>query len=231
MKILKLLFLYVFILSNQGLLFSLETVAPKTILCLGDSITALESSYRYPLYQKLKAANLPFTFIGPNQSKHAGLILAHAGFSGKNTQYLDEHFDGIYHNFCADIILLHSTHNAFSEDHPIEGIIKAHSSIIAKARGINPNVTIFIAQGITSGKLPKYDYIPALNVALANMVEQLHTNDQPIYLISQADGFDWQIDTVSDKVHPSPQGAEKIASKWAQALTEIFGSSAIHVHE
>ena len=67
---------------------------------------------------------------------------------------------------------------------------------------------------ITSGKLPKYSYIPALNEALGKLAARLDTPQQRVIAVNQADGFDWKTDTIEDKVHPNAQGAEKMAARW-----------------
>lgn len=32
---------------------------------------------------------------------------------------------------------------------------------------------------------------------------RLNTTEQPVILVDQADGFDWETDTVKDRVHPN----------------------------
>jgi lysophospholipase L1-like esterase len=39
--------------------------------------------------------------------------------------------------------------------------------------------------------------------------------------VDHATGFDWKTDTTKDKVHPNAQGAEKMASKWFEALEKL----------
>ena len=57
--------------------------------------------------------------------------------------------------------------------------------------------------------------------SLEQLANRLDTPSQPVLLVNQADGFDWEKDTVSDKVHPNAQGAEKMADRWFEALTEV----------
>ena len=44
--------------------------------------------------------------------------------------------------------------------------------------------------------------------------------------VDQATGFDWRTDTIEDRVHPNAQGAEKIASRWFDALVQTVPKNA-----
>ena len=94
--------------------------------------------------------------------------------------------------------------------------------MITTARRLNPKSIVFVAQVIPSGKLPKYSYIPELNLALATLVKELHRPEQPVYLVDLATGFDPEKDTIADLVHPNATGAEKIAQRWSEALIKVL---------
>lgn len=212
---------------QQGL--QADTTRRYTILGLGDSITEGAAdghftSYLFPLWEKLFTAGYQFDFIGPRTAKCRIGTLAHSGFSGKNAEFLCDRIDSIYRRYPADIVLLHSGHNHFGTENPIASIITAHREIIHKIHTINPEAVILEAQVIPSGKLPKYNYIPALNRALAKMVHEL--DDPRIQLVNQAEGFDPIRHTISDKVHPNAAGADLIAQHWFEALQPIMGAAA-----
>lgn len=195
---------------------------PITIMPLGDSITALKDGYRYPLMQKLTGAGYRVEFVGSmrngGQPDSPFGILSHEGHGGKTVQFIAENMREYYTAHPADVLLIHAGHNQFADQKPIPGVVAATREIITTARAINPKVVIFLAQVITSGKLPKYSYIPELNVELAKLAAELNTPEQPIYLVDQAEGFDWTVDTTEDKVHPVAAGGEKMAQKWFQAI-------------
>ena len=52
------------------------------------------------------------------------------------------------------------------------------------------------------------------------MVKRLKNRN--IYLVDQSKGFDYQIHTISDKVHPNVQGAELMAQVWFKALLKLL---------
>jgi lysophospholipase L1-like esterase len=94
--------------------------------------------------------------------------------------------------------------------------------MIATFRAQNPRVVVLLAQVIPSGKLPKYAYIPELNLQIAALAARLDRPDQRVILVDQARGFDPIEDTISDHVHPNARGAEKMASKWFDALVTVL---------
>jgi acetyl esterase len=201
---------------------------PYTILGLGDSITEGNSpnkSYLFSLWEKLYKAGYLTEFIGPNTHQCEIGSIRNAGFGGKNAEYLDVHIDSIYTKHPADIVLLHTGHNHFTEEKPIEGIIAAQKSIISKIVAINPNVKIFIAQVITSGKLPKYSYIPELNKQISHLADQLQKDGLPIILVDQSKDFNWEIHCLKDKVHPNSKGAELMANTWFKSIDKELKKS------
>lgn len=193
-----------------------------TIMPLGDSITEGKPGffwcYREPLLEKLLEAGYPVKFVGSKGKEP----LLHEGYSGQNIGWLADKFEKLYRQNPADIVLVHAGHNYSAEENPVAGMILHLGRIIATARNINPRVIFLVAQVIPSGKLPKYGYIPAYNMAVAKLVKALDTPEQRVILVDQADGFNWSTDTIADKVHPSQQGAEKMAERWFEALQKIL---------
>jgi len=207
-------YLSIIICLMSGVWGSLQasSAAEITVLALGDSIT--EGGEHFVCYRKflpemLKAKGMPYAFIGPKKDSDS----AHAGYSGKNTAYLASIIGDVYMQYPADIVLLHSGHNSFSKDRPVAGILRSTDSIVRTILQINPDAIILIAQVITAGKLPKYDYIPELNASIADYVENSKYADH-LVLVDQAEGFDWHTDTIYDKVHPNAIGARKMAARW-----------------
>ena len=193
--------------------------AESTILCVGDSITEGSGSfkvYRYPLNDMLKKAGFKFKFVGTKSRKQDGITLSHNGYGGKNTKFLSDNIEAFYTANPADFVLIHSGHNGFAKDKPVKGIVRETEKMIATIHRINPKAVILVAQVITSGKLPKYSYIPELNKELGKLASK-----EKVLVVNMADGFEWEKDTVADKVHPNKNGAEKMAKKWFEALSSF----------
>ncbi|MDD7983535.1 GDSL-type esterase/lipase family protein [Lentisphaera marina] len=196
---------------------------PTSILCLGDSITeggATFKVYRHPLYKKLIKSGYNVKFIGPKSSVEDGIRLGHAGYGGKNAEQINAKFKGIYKQYPADIILIHSAHNYTQEQKPIKTVIASLKSIIASAKEVNPEVIILIARAIPSGKLPKYAYLPKLNQEITLLGKSMKSTR--IIIVDQDKGFNWKTDTIKDNVHPNAFGAEKMAEKWFESLQTVL---------
>jgi acyl-CoA thioesterase I len=192
-----------------------------TILALGDSITAGGKSfscYREFLVPELEKKG--FRFIGTAKDKTS----AHAGYGGRNTGFLRTRIGKFYTAHPADIVLIHAGHNNFAKNKPVPRVIADTEAIIQTILKINPNAMILLGQVITSGKLPKYSYIPELNRELATLQTSLGKTGHHIVLVNHADGFDWKTDTVADKVHPNAKGARKMAAKWLEALQPLLNT-------
>ena len=194
-----------------------------TIMGLGDSITEggeTFHSYLFPLWERLFAAGYKVDFIGPRSSNSRIGKIKHCGFSGKNAEFLETQIDSIYREYPADIVLLHSGHNHFNTENPVNGIINAQKSIIEKILTINPDAKVLVAKVIESGKLPKYSYIPELNNQIEKMLTDLKNPN--VILVDQSKNFNWEKHSISDKVHPDPEGAEVMADVWFKALTKVL---------
>ena len=202
---------------------SLAKKGEVTILGLGDSITEGGPeffSYLFPLDSMLRRGGYKVKFIGPRSTGQRSDSIRHSGFSGKTAEFLAKNIDSIYTAFPADIVLLHSGHNHFVEEAPIDGIIRAQRSIIKTIKAKNRDAHVFVAAVITAGKLPKYEYIPALNAAIRNMVGSM--NDPSVIFVDQQQGWDWNLYTIQDKVHPNRAGANRIAKNWYDAITPLL---------
>ena len=147
------------------MLLSTNVKSESTILCIGDSITAGGKTfkvYRYPLYKKMKNAGLKFKFVGSLKKTENNVELRYNAYGGKNTAYLRDNIQKIYKASPADFVLIHSGHNSFAKDKPVNHILDCTKDMIDEIRKQNPKVVIMIAAVIPAGKLPKYSYIPNL---------------------------------------------------------------------
>jgi len=199
------------------------------LMCVGDSITEGATAftvYRPILNNLLTTAGYRFEFVGSKVNTQAGQTLRHEGYSGNNAEQIAVHIQNNFFANMADIVLIHAGHNndasVDTEQVIITRVETAVRSMITTARTHNPKAIILLAQVITSAKLPKYSYIPALNTRMAEVALELHSAAQPVIIVDHATGWDpgshAGADTVSDLVHPSAQGANKMANQWFNAL-------------
>ena len=199
------------------------------IMALGDSITeggSTFSAYTYPLWEKLYAGGYQVEFVGSRTIQTRTGEFKNEGRGGWNAESIAQEFEKNFPNHIADVLLIHCGHNHEADEKPIPAIVAANASMIATARRSNPQIYIFLAQVIPSGKLPKYRYLPELNIELKRLAEKLDTPVSRVIAVDQATGFDWRTDTIEDHVHPNALGAEKIASRWFEAVARTLPRNA-----
>ncbi len=155
----------------------------------------------------LKQSQRAYRFVGPKVDQ---LGLAHAGYSGWNSGQIRNVIKELYREHQANIVLLHMGHNHFSDRQPVRQIIADTEAVVSEILSQNPQATVFVAQVVPAGKLPKYAYIPELNIELKRWFEARTDKHSRVILVDQAMGFDWHVDTVQDKVHPNQLGSAKM---------------------
>jgi len=198
---------------------------PVSILCVGDSITEGSDhfvSYRYPLWEKLFSHGYVIKYVGSKTTQARIGDINHEGYGGKDAEFLEQNIEKFYKANPADVVLIASGHNHDAAEKPIDGIVKADESMIRKILAIRPDAVVLVAQVIPSGKLPKYSYIPELNEAIAKTALRVDPSQKHVISVDLASGYDWKTDTIEDHVHPNAIGAEKIASRWHDALKKVL---------
>lgn len=203
------------------------------ILPVGDSITEggnTFSNYRYPLWEKLFSAGYLVEFVGSHSSGSRVGPLRHEGYGGKNAEFLAGAVENFFRTNSADIVVVHAGHNHTNTEAPVPGIVAATEKMIRTARAANSKIIVLVAQVIPSGKLPKYEYLPELNVELGKLAARMNSPESPVIAVNMADGFDWRTDTVADCVHPNARGADKMAAKWFAALTNLMAAPVQSFH-
>jgi hypothetical protein len=197
------------------------------ILPLGNSITAgSKHSYRYSLWYMLKDEGLDFNFVGnlnDNPMKYKGRWdKDHEGHPGWTTSQLETQLSIWLDNYTPDVVLLHTGTNDIIGIGRGTGSLshseKALRSIISKLRNSNPAVRILLARILpiySDGGvlLPK---VEDWNKRIDVLAEELDQPDSPIQVVDMHSDF--TSDDLEDGVHPTAEGAEKMALRWKKAL-------------
>ena len=220
--------------------FSYAQEKPIYILPLGDSITQGgkngkdEFTYRYPLFCKLKDAGVNFDFIGSLKTglhkdakwpdyKQWKFDHDHEGHYGWKTQRVLDKLPVWAKNYknAPDIALIHLGTNDQSGK-PYESVAKPLEEIIQLLRGLNPKVVVFLGHlNFNGGSALK------IREEVEKMAQRVNTKESPVITVHMykgwqenpkkpnSDTFDWS--------HPNPQGQEKMAAKWFEAMQPYLG--------
>ncbi|NQZ59135.1 MAG: G-D-S-L family lipolytic protein [Lentisphaeraceae bacterium] len=224
-----------------SLIFCLSAMAlasdnPVYILPLGDSITQGgkegrdEFTYRYPLFCKLKDAGVNFDFIGSLKTglhkeakwpdyKQWKFDHDHEGHYGWKTQAVLDKLPGWAKSYknAPDIALIHLGTNDQKSGKPYENVAKPLAEMIKILRGLNPKVIVLLGHlNFNGGKALK------IREEIEKMAKRVSSEKSPVVTVHMYNG--WQenpkkpnSDTF-DWAHPNPQGQEKMAHKWFEAM-------------
>jgi lysophospholipase L1-like esterase len=205
--------------------------APVRIMPLGDSITQALSdqrSYRYNLWVKLVDDGAAFAFVGSQDSNYGGNPVwpdhlgqpfdrHHEGHAGFRSDEIAASLPGWMSSYVPDVVLMHVGTNDVLQGRSNDETVVYLRQIIDLLRARNSHVAILLATLIPTTYFPQNDRITELNVRIEAIVLQKNTSQSPVILVDQSAGFDAAAD-LSDGVHPSASGEEKMARKWFEAL-------------
>ena len=197
------------------------------IMPLGDSITQGASnavSYRQPLWKMLKKTNARLDFVGSMRKNylqvgptHSGFDSDHEGHWGWRTDEVLAKIDGWTEQAEPDIVLLHLGTNDIFQKQKIENTVEELRQIISILRKDNPRVEVLLAQLIPVRDRNANMKVQKLNSLLPDMAQSITTNDSPVHIVNQYEGFDVLKDTY-DGIHPNEFGIVKMAQKWYDVL-------------
>ena len=220
------------------LLLFMPTARADTIhiLPLGDSITQggrqdrEEYTYRFPLFKMLKDAGVDFTFVGSQEKglqpgaawpDYKGLPFdaRHEGHYGWKTGAVRDHLREWIPKWrsAPDIALIHLGTNDLSSPDFTRDIIQPLREIIGLLRGLNPRVVVLVGQ-LAFNDGPSLKIRPLVE----QMARELSTGQSPVVTVPHYQG--WQEDPAKpgadtfDWAHPNPQGQEKMARNWFEAM-------------
>ncbi|MBE9011373.1 cellulose-binding protein [Pseudanabaenaceae cyanobacterium LEGE 13415] len=198
------------------------------IMPLGDSITQADrnhNSYRRPLWLKLRAAGYEVNFVGSTKSNYLGNAPSsdfdqdHEGHWGWRVDEVLAQIDRWTQEAKPDIVLIHLGTNDILGGQSFESTIAELQKLIQTMRQRNPRLKILIAQLIpsSSGEALTQQF----NQQIATFSRSINTQESPVILVDQFNGFDVKQDTY-DGLHPNESGEQKMATRWFQALEKIL---------
>lgn len=199
---------------------------PVTIIPIGDSITQSfqTSTYRCYLDQMLNEADISFDFVGskaPSASLYtcpAEFDLDHEAVSGATIRDRSEPAIESVKLLQPDVALIHLGSNDLRQGRSDEAPADL-ASLIEGLQVASPDITILVAQ-IIPCRATTWDCgeaFPAFNDAIASF-SSLSTDRSTVVVVDMYSDFD--LDDLTDDVHPSAAGEEEMARRWMAALEE-----------
>lgn len=215
--------------------------ARVTVLPLGDSVTrgdidaaSLDGSYRYYLYEQLRAGGYDVDFVGSTTfPTYTGFTFDqdHDGHSGYTTGTLL--VNGATEPLRAwlaaygppDVVLLMIGTNDALLQVPHETRLVNLRGVVAQLRERNPFVRVLVAQIVpTADDVRNEREIVPYNAALPGLAAELSTEQSPVAVVDLYSGYDGVTDNGPDGFHPVKSGMQKIAARWYAALVPVLAA-------
>lgn len=199
------------------------------IMPLGDSITqgnANVDSYRRPLWKMLKKTSARLDFVGSMRNNRlqawpvdSDFDMDHEGHGGWRADEVLAKIDGWAWQAVPDIVLLHLGTCDILQNQENEDTVEELRQIIIILRKHNPRIEILLAQLIPLRDRTANVRVQKMNGLLHDMAQSITTDDSPVHIVNQYEGFDAFKDT-NDGIHPNEFGIVKMAQRWHEALAD-----------
>jgi lysophospholipase L1-like esterase len=147
----------------------------------------------------------------------------HEGHWGWRADEVLVKIDGWAEQAAPDIVLLHLGTNDILQMQDNKDTVVELRQIILVLRKHNPRVEILLAQLIPLAGTTANVQVQKLNGLLPDMAQSITTDDSPVHIVNQYEGFDAFKDT-NDGIHPNESGIVKMAQRWHEALSDRLKS-------
>ncbi|MCA8943951.1 MAG: hypothetical protein KDB80_15410 [Planctomycetes bacterium] len=228
------IWVHVFTILATAAVLSAQTTVK--ICILGDSITESRTgyaSYRYYLDQHLTTGGYAFDFVGHNYGVFGGSPLFpgfdqdHESYSGWRIEHIAFQLEEWAQETQPDIALIHLGTNDLIANQSVSSSIDELATLVDILRGVNPDITVLIAQIIPMYVPPAQPWrdVTALNAAIPAMVTGKDTVQSRVVTVDQNTGFSTSL--LFDGLHPNDTGEQLMAQVWFDALVPFMTPAVI----
>lgn len=212
--------------ASQTAVADAESNGGVRVMPLGDSITAgvgAPGGYRVGLWKRLAAGRYTNDFVG-SQFNGPGSLADHdhEGHPGWRIDQIDANITGWLRTYTPRSVLLHIGTNDISQNHDVAGAPARLSALIDHITAAAPNAEVVVAQIIPLGWASGDAAVRTFNNALPGIVRSKVNSGKHVHLVDLHSAL--TAADLTDSVHPSAAGYDKMAAVWYKALLSIPGS-------
>ena len=223
--------------SSQLTKYQIKEATKVKIMPLGDSLTQggqhNTSAYRGYLSTMLKEGGHNSIFVGCHKWSYEGIKdgnWMHSGFGGATVKSLSNELESMK-DCNPDIILLMIGRNDNTKGISAEKTVQdMEELLINKLYEMFPDVHIFLAnpppdrmyngaETLNNSDIVMRDFLPAYRQLVEDKKAQGSKIDF-VEMTAETTGIVWQDFTADDFVHPLPEGYEKLAKCWYDAIKD-----------
>jgi len=196
------------------------------VMPLGDSITEgtqVPGGYRIGLWQRLGANGFRVDFVGSQFNGPAALgDHDHEGHPGWRIDQIDANIAGWMQTFTPHTVLLHIGTNDVLQNFNVSTAPNRLSTLIDHITNAAPTAEVFVAQIIPLANAGQENAVRTFNAAIPGIVQSKVNAGRHVHLVDMHSAL--TAADLTDGIHPTAGGYDKMAATWFNALRAVPGS-------
>jgi lysophospholipase L1-like esterase len=205
---------------------SAESNGGVRVMPLGDSITEgtqVPGGYRIGLWQRFTSGGYRVDFVGSQFNGPSSLgDHDHEGHPGWRIDQIDASIVGWLNTYQPHTVLLHIGTNDILQNFNVSGAPGRLSTLIDHITATVPNAEVFVAQIIPLANSGQESQVQTFNAAIPNVVQSKVNAGRHVHLVNMHSALTTA--DLTDGIHPTATGYDKMAAVWHQALLSVSGS-------
>jgi len=205
---------------------SAESNGGVRVMPLGDSITEgtqVPGGYRIGLWQRFTSGGYRVDFVGSQFNGPSSLgDHDHEGHPGWRIDQIDASIVGWLNTYQPHTVLLHIGTNDILQNFNVSGAPGRLSTLIDHITATVPNAEVFVAQIIPLANSGQESQVQTFNAAIPNIVQSKVNAGRHVHLVNMHSALTTA--DLTDGIHPTATGYDKMAAVWYQALLSVSGS-------
>ena len=205
---------------------SAESNGGVRVMPLGDSITEgtqVPGGYRIGLWQRLVAGGYRTDFVGSQYNGPANLgDHDHEGHPGWRIDQIDASINGWLAATTPRSVLLHIGTNDVLQNYNLSSAPNRLSTLIDHITAAVPNADVFVATIIPLSSAGQEASARTFNAAIPGLVQSKANAGKHVHLVDMHAALTTA--DLTDGIHPTAAGYDKMAAVWYSALRATPGS-------
>jgi lysophospholipase L1-like esterase len=207
-------------------LASAESNGGVRVMPLGDSITEgtqVPGGYRIGLWQRLNSNGYRVDFVGSQFNGPASLgDHDHEGHPGWRIDQIDANIVGWLQTFTPHSVLLHIGTNDVLQNFNLSTAPNRLSTLIDRITNTAPTAEVFVAQITPLSNANQDAAARTFNAAIPGIVQSKVNAGKHVHLVDMHSAL--TTGDLTDGIHPTAGGYDKMAATWFNALRSVPGS-------
>jgi len=213
-------------LALQGSVASAESNGGVRVMPLGDSITEgtqVPGGYRIGLWQRLTTNGFRVDLVGSQFNGPASLgDHDHEGHPGWRIDQIDANIVGWLQTFTPHTVLLHIGTNDVLQNVNLSTAPNRLSTLIDHITNTAPTAEVFVAQITPLANSTQDAAARTFNSAIPGIVQGKVSAGKHVHLVDMHSALTTA--DLTDGIHPTAGGYDKMAATWFNALRSVPGS-------